>query len=190
METKRFICVVLTGICLLGYIFLQENSKLTEAASLNNSYHKVVAITFDDGPNPGTTWRLLEGLKERGVKATFFLVGERIEDNEDIVLRMYNDGHVIGNHTYSHVELTKIPEREALEEISVTNGIIEEITGEEVAYIRPPCGLWDEKMLFQIDMTPVFWDVDPKDWCTLCVNDVVERVIRRVDDGDIILFHD
>lgn len=190
MAAKRFICIVLVALCLMSFIFLYERRDEGMEASQNVNYEKVVAITFDDGPNPINTKTLLDGLRERGVKATFFLVGERIEGNEDLILRMYEDGHVIGNHSYSHSILTQMSKEAALEEIERTNTLIENITGERVKYIRPPCGCWDEEMLFEVDMTPVFWDVDPQDWCTSNVNVVVERVVNNVKDGDIILFHD
>lgn len=92
---------------------------------------------------------LLDGLKERNVRAAFFLVGENIKGHEDIVKRMHDEGHIIGNHTYTHVILTKIPQEKALEEIYNTNKIIEEITGEKVKYIRPPCGEWNNDMFFK-----------------------------------------
>ena len=75
-------------------------------------------------------------------------------------------------------------------EINKTNSLIEEITGEPVKYIRPPCGSWSDRLLYEVDMTPVFWSVDPKDWCTQSVSTVVSRVMTDVSDGDIILFHD
>lgn len=166
-----------------------ESTRVTEEVSLNN-YRKVVAITFDDGPHSTNTLTLLNELRKRNVKATFFLVGERIQGNEDIVLMMYRDGHVIGNHTYSHQNLTIIKQQDAAKEILDTNELISSITGREVTYIRPPCGFWNGELFESVDMIPVFWDVDPKDWCTKNVNVIVENVINNVDDGDIILFHD
>ncbi len=175
--------------CLIcGIIFVESSRTATEVS--NNNYRKVVAITFDDGPHSVNTLTLLNELRKRNVKATFFLVGERIHGNEDIVLMMYRDGHIIGNHTYSHQNLTVLTKEAAVKEILDTNELISSITGKKVEYIRPPCGFWNEQLLYSVDMTPVFWDVDPKDWCTKNVNTIVENVINNVDDGDIILFHD
>ena len=188
MEKKRFVVVVLIGLCLMAFIILYENQPVEPVS--NVTYVKKVAISFDDGPHLERTKLLLDGLKERGVKATFFLVGNRIEGNEDLILRMYEEGHLIGNHSYSHADLTKLSKEEALWEINETNRIIEEITGEEVEFIRPPCGFWNDTLENEVGMTPVLWDVDPKDWCTANAGVVVERVIDGVEDGDIILFHD
>lgn len=188
MEKYRFITVVMALVCLMLFIVLYENQPVYEVSTVTHT--KKIAITFDDGPHYERTALLLDGLKKRGVKATFFLVGNRIEGCEDLVLRMKNEGHLIGNHSYSHTDLTKINEMTLLSEVNETNRIIEEITGEEVLFIRPPCGFWDEKLTQKINMTPVFWDVDPLDWCTVNAGVVVDRVINDVEDGDIILFHD
>lgn len=189
MEVMRFRCVVMLCCCLMCGIVLMESAR-EETVVSNNSSRKVVAITFDDGPHYRNTLELLEELRKRNVKASFFLVGERIPGNEDIVLMMYRDGHVIGNHTYSHQKLTVIPEENVIEEVLETNKIIRSITGHDVEYIRPPCGSWSDELLYVVDMTPVFWDVDPRDWCTRNVNEIVENVVSNVEDGDIILFHD
>lgn len=198
MWERRFAEVVVALIiCFVLVAVGERNPKLRETPAGQSvatgriyGYEKTVALTFDDGPHSRYTKELLDGLRERGVKATFFVVGENIEGNEDVIKQMYDDGHVIGNHTYSHVELTKLSKEAALLEIEKTNSLIEEITGEPVKYIRPPCGAWSETMLYEVDMTPVFWNVDPKDWCTYQVSAVVNRIMDDVEDGDIILFHD
>lgn len=99
-----------------------------------------VALTFDDGPNSKYTPMLLEGLRKRNILATFFLVGENIEGNEEILLEMQKDGHLIGNHTWDHVQLDKISREKALQEIQKTNNRIYEVTGVYPSYIRPPFG--------------------------------------------------
>ena len=112
-----------------------------------------VALTFDDGPHSVYTPILLDGLKERGIKATFFLMGKNIQGKEDIVKRMAEEGHLIGNHTYSHVQLSRLPMEKAREEVEKTNEEIYEITGEYPVYLRPPYGDWKkdmEKSLFSV----------------------------------------
>lgn len=199
MWGKLLTAVITVGLLSAGIIIYTEKNVTVETSSGDNMicqesgaecYEKTVAVTFDDGPGKETTPKLLDGLKERNVKAAFFVVGENIQGNEDIIERMHREGHIIGNHTYSHVELTRISQNAALNEIGKTNSLIEDITGEPVKYIRPPCGSWDDSFLYEIDMTPVFWSVDPKDWCTQSVSAVVERVMKNVSDRDIILFHD
>lgn len=191
MWAKRFWGIVAGCIMLMAYIVTEENKyDAGRDLPVMKTYEKIVAITFDDGPSGMYTEQLLDGLKQRGVKATFFLIGENIEGREKIVKRMYEEGHIIGNHTYSHVELTKMEYGECQAEIEKTNVLIESITGQRVKYIRPPCGTWDEKLLYDINMEPVFWDIDPVDWNTRDVSAMVEKVVSSVRDRDIILFHD
>ena len=110
--------VLLILACLIAFLFVcgtidEETETKTKSVSVYDE--KTVAVTFDDGPGAESTMMLLDGLKERNVRATFFLVGENIKGHEDIVKRMHDEGHIIGNHTYTHVILTKIPQEKALE---------------------------------------------------------------------------
>lgn len=193
-KIKRKICIICVyGLCLLFFGVLScagKKTKQTLSVSANDCYENRIAITFDDGPGKGTTEKLLDGLKERGIKATFFLVGEKIEENKELVERMYNEGHLIGNHTFSHIQLSKINGRQAAEEIVKTNMLIEEITGEPVQYIRPPYGSYSNELLMQINMTPVLWSIDPEDWKREDIGGVVKDVVENVKCGDIILLHD
>lgn len=152
--------------------------------------HPRVALTFDDGPSRKYTPLLLEGLKDRGIHATFFLMGKNIEGNEELVKQMQTDGHLIGNHTYNHVELDKISEQRAKEEIEKTSNEIYEITGFYPTYIRPPFGAWRKNLELSVTMFPVFWDIDTLDWKSKNVDSVVNIVESQVKDGSIILMHD
>lgn len=149
-----------------------------------------IAITFDDGPNAVYTPLLLEGLKERNVKATFFLIGMNAEKNQDIVRRMSGEGHMIGNHTYHHVEITKVTDEKAYEEIERTSELLENITGQPTEYMRPPFGLWQKKMEEKLSIFPVMWTIDPLDWTTENVDEIVNKVVTEAEEGDIILLHD
>ncbi len=151
---------------------------------------KMVALTFDDGPHAKYTEKLLDGLKERGIKATFFLIGESIEGKEELVKRMSEEGHLIGNHTYYHTQLTKVSTEKACTEIWKTNTIIYEVTGKMPEYIRPPFGEWNEELACAVEMLPVLWDIDPLDWKYQNKDRIVKHVINNVKDGDIILLHD
>lgn len=163
-----------------------------EAASEQKEEKPKVAITFDDGPNAKWTPVLLDGLKERSVKATFFLIGVNIEkdDNAEIVRRMQEEGHLIGNHTYHHVEMTKVSDTAALKELQMTEALIQNITGEEVEYMRPPFGSWQKVLEERLHVIPVLWTVDPLDWRTENVDKIVDRVVKNVEENDIILLHD
>ena len=129
-------------------------------------------------------------MKEREVKATFFLIGENISGKEEIIRRMAEEGHLIGNHTYSHVKLTALPEEAACEEIRKTSERIFAITGKPVEYIRPPFGEWKKSLECGLNLFPVLWTVDTLDWTTENVSDVVRRGTETVKDGDVILPHD
>lgn len=149
-----------------------------------------IAITFDDGPHPRYTEQLLDGLKERGVHATFFVTGEHAQLHPDIIRRMQEEGHLIGNHTYSHMQLRRGNREIFKEELIKTNEILEEITGQEVIYVRPPYGSWDKSFESELNMFPVLWTVDPLDWSSRNADCIAEKIVCRVGENDIILMHD
>ncbi|MCC8127859.1 MAG: polysaccharide deacetylase family protein [Clostridiales bacterium] len=151
---------------------------------------KVIALTFDDGPDAATTKLLLDGLRERGVVATFFLMGENIAGNEDLVRQMQEDGHLIGNHGFRHVQMTKEGVEAACVNIEENEKLIEGITGERPEYLRPPYGDWNEELEERLDLTPVFWTVDSLDWKLRDTTAIVGRVSRQTENGSIILMHD
>lgn len=149
-----------------------------------------IALTFDDGPNARYTPILLDGLKKRNIRASFFLIGENIEGNEDILLQMRKDGHLIGNHTWDHVQLDKIPAEKARLEIEKTNNRIYEASGIYPSYVRPPFGAWIKDMELSVTMLPVFWDVDTLDWQSKNIDSILSIAQKQVHDGSIILMHD
>ena len=167
-----------------------ENAELTAQNTAVNCEEKRIAITFDDGPHPVYTLKLLEGLKERGVRATFFLVGSLVEQYPEIVQQMAEDGHLIGCHTYSHVQLTSLSLRDACDELEATNNAIFEACGYTVTYVRPPYGLWSDVLNCSFDLTEVGWTIDPEDWKVLNTNTVVKHVLSHAEDEGIILLHD
>lgn len=187
--------LVLLAVILLVAFFVQaeEIESGCEQGSTGDCYEKCIAITFDDGPHGKDTERLLDELKKRDIKATFFLIGENIEqsdNNKELVKRMHEEGHLIGNHTYSHINIKSVGRDKALSEVSRTNEIIQDITGEKVVYIRPPYGLYDEKFLDNISMVPVLWTIDPDDWDTSNVSRIVKNVVDNASNRGIILLHD
>ena len=151
---------------------------------------KYVALTFDDGPNSRYTKPLLDGLREREIRASFFLVGECIDGKEDLVKQMAEDGHLIGVHCMTHKDLTKEPLSDAKKEICETGEKIRAVTGVMPEYVRPPYGSWNAKLEEAVDMIPVFWDVDSIDWRLKNTEKVTAKVLKDTEDGDIILMHD
>ena len=149
-----------------------------------------VALTFDDGPHQTCTPALLDGLKQRGVKATFFLMGENIAGKEALVQRMQEEGHLIGNHSYRHIQMTKEGAEQACAEIEQTEEIIRSITGSRPEYLRPPYGAWNEQLECRVNLTPVLWNVDSLDWKLQNTERIVRQVEKDVKSGDIILMHD
>lgn len=159
-------------------------------AAQNDDLQKRAALTFDDGPHPVYTKMLLDGLAERGVHATFFVIGKNIPGNEELIARMQQEGHLIGNHTYDHVKICDLSGAEACAQVEKTSALVREITGEDTEFVRPPFGAWNKSMECSFRMIPVLWDVDPLDWMTKNKALVEERVLSEVENGDIILLHD
>ncbi len=190
-RVMTLIVLVFIGISIVilitSHIFADE--KVDKIIETDEILPKKVALTFDDGPSKYTE-ELLDGLKERGVTATFFVIGENIAGNEKIIKRMYNEGHIIGNHTYSHINLKTISTEAAVIEINETNELIKSIIGEAPTYIRPPFGNWNDKLADKSNMSVVLWDVDPLDWSVLNTQSVVKNVTKYAENGDIILLHD
>lgn len=208
MEIKRWVqglglvyVLLLLAICIPRGMAVQGRRELQSAVSESGNVQSnqeavkekpKIALTFDDGPSAASTPKLLDGLKERGVQATFFLIGKNIEigENKEIVRREYEEGHLVGNHTYNHVEITKLSNEMAYQELKKTNEIIQEITGEEVEFMRPPFGAWQKELEKKIHVLPVMWSIDPLDWTTENVDEIVNRVVTEVEENDIILLHD
>lgn len=151
---------------------------------------KLIALTFDDGPRRDTTTQLLDGLAQRGVKATFFLIGQQIPGSEDIVRRMEADGHQIGIHSYSHVMLTDLNDADFQGEVERTRVVLEYILGRRDFLLRPPYGLVDEGIRQRAKAPIILWSVDPEDWGDKDTRREVEHILANAADGSIVLLHD
>lgn len=169
---------------------VSKDIRQADGGNVDSTEEKKIALTFDDGPHPSYTEQLLDGLKERGVHATFFVTGEHAKLHPDIIKRMQEEGHLIGNHTYSHIQLRKNNRDQFREELILTNKVITEITGEEVQYVRPPYGIWDKKFETELNMFPVLWTIDPLDWCSSNADCIAGKVVEKAQENDIILMHD
>ena len=149
---------------------------------------KYIALTFDDGPRRETTGKLLDGLKARGASATFFLVGEQIAGNEDLVERMEAEGHQIGNHTWSHVRLDGASTEEAAQEVRMAEEALRNTLGKGGYWLRPPYGIIDEGVKTGVPM--VKWSIDPRDWEKRNTEQVVHAVLQDAKPNGIVLLHD
>lgn len=202
MKMKKTLVGILVFDMIMGMLCLWAGGKrqdITTPASQEVSAGKIageeevvkkIALTFDDGPHPRYTEQLLDGLKERNVVATFFVTGENAQNYPNIIRREQEEGHLIGNHTYSHIQLTSGNRETFREELVKTNEILENITGEKVSFVRPPYGSWDKSFEKELNMFPVLWNIDPLDWCSHNAECIAAKVVEKAGDGDIILMHD
>ena len=176
-------------LCVPGIVDYHTNV-MEVAASADTEDSKKIALTFDDGPHPYYTEQLLDGLKERDVKATFFVLGKHVEEYPELVQRMSEEGHLIGNHTYSHMQLNQRNTEAFREELIKTSELIEDLTGQEVQYVRPPYGTWNKSFEEELNMFPVLWNIDPLDWSSRNVSNIVQKVKAKAKENSIILMHD
>jgi len=153
-----------------------------------------IAMTFDDGPSAALTPRLLDILKQRNIKATFFLIGQNAAANPDIVRRILADGHEIGNHSWTHPQLSKLSDDGVTTEISKTQDAIKEASGFTPTILRPPYGAITARQREWIEsrfgLSIILWSVDPFDWKRPGASVITQRILSQVRPGAIILSHD
>lgn len=156
---------------------------------------KVIALSFDDGPHPKYTIEILDILKEYDIKATFFVLGMHAEKYPEIIKRQVEEGHEIGNHSYSHINMRKATKKQIREEFEKTQEIIYSIAKIRPKVFRPPYGNYNRDVIEIIssdDIPIVLWTFyqDSKDWSNPGVDSIVNTTLSKVQNGDIILFHD
>ena len=152
---------------------------------------KLIAITFDDGPSSRYTAELLDGLAERGVKATFFMLGDMARYNRSLVKRAYEEGHEIASHTWDHPDLTGCTDEQIAAQIEDTFEELDHACGDEADYlVRPPYGSTNARVREQIDCPLIYWSVDSQDWSLLNTDAVRKKIVADAYDGCIILCHD
>lgn len=149
-----------------------------------------VALTFDDGPKASTTTVLLDGLARRGVRATFFVIGENVEGNELLLQRMEGEGHQIGLHTYHHKSLDQLNAAGFYAEVDSLRATLTALVGREEFMLRPPYGMMNAATQARAAAPIVLWSVDPEDWSDRDTARQVAAITEEARDGDIILLHD
>ena len=174
---------------------VQSSYLLDKDVELYKAYYekknqKVVALTFDDGPNPATTNQALDTLSKYGIKATFFVLGKNVSGNEEILKRMKADGHVIGNHSWSHPVLSKLSLDEAKKQITDTEDALTKVLGSSFKLMRPPYGAITDDIRNSLDLSFIMWDVDSLDWKSKNEASILTEIQRQVRNGSIILMHD
>ncbi|MEK4427360.1 polysaccharide deacetylase family protein [Solibacillus sp. FSL K6-1523] len=151
---------------------------------------KKVALTFDDGPHPKVTERILAVLRQYDIPATFFVIGQNVEKYPQIVQQAADEGHEIANHSWSHRNLTKIPNDQVLVELNQTNEAIYKATGKYPSMYRPPYGATNANVRSLTSMETVMWNVDTLDWKHRTPEKTLAYVKEQVKDNGIILMHD
>lgn len=151
---------------------------------------KMVALTFDDGPDPSTTPQALEILKRYGVKGTFFMLGKNVAAYPEVVKKVHKEGHEIGIHTWDHPILTNLPLDDVEHEIMDTQDIIQKVTGIQTKITRPPYGSINSAVQYAVDQSFIMWDVDTLDWKTHNTDAILQEIKNEVSPGSIILMHD
>ncbi|WP_301110170.1 polysaccharide deacetylase family protein [Sporosarcina sp.] len=151
---------------------------------------KKVALTFDDGPDPKSTVRILETLEKYDAKATFFMLGSRVEYYPEIAQQVAVAGHELGNHSWNHPSLTKLPDKKLYDEVQGTTDIIKQVTGEPATVFRPPYGAENERVRAITNLPVVLWDVDTLDWKHHNPQKLLAKVKANTRNGSIILMHD
>ena len=158
-----------------------------------NTHLPEIALTFDDGPNPVYTPQVLSILRAYQIKATFFDVGYLVKDFPDIVRQEFLQGHSIGNHSWSHPQLTRLSTQGILSQLVNTSNAIQSVTGTRPTIFRPPYGSFNRIVFaqaFQQNLSTILWNDEARDWATPGVNVIVRRILNLVRDGGIILLHD
>lgn len=174
----------------INFTILLENDYKNESGYDYTNSKKSVAITFDDSPNKVKTTKILSYLNDFHFHATFFVVGEKCEYNEDILISIKNSGNEIGSHSYSHQNLTKLTNEELIEDYNKVNNIYKRLFNEDIKYFRPPYGLYKNSQLNILNISYILWSLDTNDWRYKNSDYLVNYVLDNVKDGDIILFHD
>ena len=169
---------------------VQKTAAVISNADQTDPEEKLVALTFDDGPHPVYTEEILAVLAEEDVQASFFMMGKEAELYPEIVKKVSDAGHLIGNHTYTHVNVCQISAEEIIEEMTRTNDILEGLTGKRPQFFRPPYGCKNETLEKQTGMFWIFWDVDTLDWSLQNTGQIYRLVVKNVGENDIILMHD
>ena len=185
--------LVFIGLEVYGAIFVQSGFHVKTINQLNTSENKV-ALTFDDGPDPENTPKILALLEKYNTKATFFIIGKKIEGQEEILKQIIKQGHEIGNHSFEHSPMYDLKnKKQFVEDLILANQAIEKAIGFIPEYFRPPYGVTTPglgKACRELNFKVIGWNVRSLDTVTPDKNKVVERVMQKVKPGSIILLHD
>lgn len=185
--------LLLSGIVLALQWAAHPRSQPAAASVPVAEGEKLVALTFDDGPSGTNTPALLDGLKQRGVHATFFLVGSMVEQHPELAVRLAQEGHQLGIHTYDHDPpngLRGLSDAQFDAQVGRTRRVLAALTGQTEYALRPPYGFVDNGVKRNAPGPVILWSVDPEDWKYRNTEKVTRHILSHVQDGDIVLLHD
>lgn len=183
----------LNGIIKNKYLKYSKKNNIKQDNNRNLkefSNKKLIAFTFDDGPSYIGTNKLLDNLDKYNARVTFFVLGSRVENYKDTLIKAYKMGNTIGNHTYSHSNLLKLDNYSVMDEIKKTNETIKNITGSETIYLRPPYGNINSDIKNISNMYTILWDLDTEDWKNKDKDRIADYIVSNAHDGSIVLLHD
>ncbi len=197
---KKLSLIIVSLVLVLFFSFIALSLFFDEAVFVRKGtfYHlklhdKIVALTFDDGPSPIWTPKILDELKKEEIKATFFMLGNHVERYPEVARRVLAEGHEIGNHTYDHHVLLCYTMDELEKEIKQAETAIRNATGRTTTYFRPPKA-WltgaEKQKIKDMGYKVVLWSLNSKDWVTFHDKQITSYILRHIQPGDIILFHD
>ncbi|MGL4567557.1 MAG: polysaccharide deacetylase family protein [Fusobacteriaceae bacterium] len=173
--------------------FWDETPKMARVIRGGSTEKKLLALTFDDGPNDSSLLKILELLKEQEIKASFFFIGSYIKKYPEETIKAFDEGHLVLNHTYAHSNFKNSSEDEIFFEISKGNQIIKDVIGKKPKMYRPPYGVVTKselQALGRLDMNLIGWNVDSRDWSKHeTLNSVIEISKGQIKSGSIILMH-
>lgn len=192
VKVKKIFCFILFVIILFNQfkIMIFSSKEVYRSAS---EHSKKIALTFDDGPHPKLTDKILDVLEKYNIKATFFVIGNNVDLYSKPLKRAVEAGHEIGNHTNSHILLEKLNNESIKAEINQCYKKVYSTTGYSMNLLRPPCGKTNDQVINiakELGYKTILWNVDTHDWSHATMKEIVDNINKNVIGGDIILFHD
>ena len=187
---KRLLCVFLA----FAFVFcFYDKAEAKSGFSHGERTGKRIALSFDDGPHPSFTPKILNLLQKYGIKATFFMIGCNVENYPAVAKRVASEGHEIGNHTYSHPHMRQLSLSSLLEEVRKTEDILQKNGIKKPRLFRPPEGFRSEEQVQALEKEgyqTIIWSLDTRDWEGKAASDIISVVLHGVRGGDVLLFHD
>ncbi len=174
----------------LEFTTLLDKEYQNESGYNYTNAKKSVAFTFDDSPNKNKTNKIVSYLKDNLFSATFFVLGERMKYNKDLITTIKSGGNEVGSHTYHHQNMAKMSGEEVINDFNLMNDLYKSITNEEIKLIRPPYGVIKDEEKNLLNVPIILWSLDTNDWRHRNKDYIVNYVLNNIKDGDIILFHD